>query len=99
MPSLRRSHRAQPSRPIRWARWSAAAALAVAFLALPPLTHLPARVVAGCGEWIALAAGLELLSMFGFILVFALVFGGPMRWRQRLGAGLRALGASAMLPG
>jgi uncharacterized membrane protein YbhN (UPF0104 family) len=56
-------------------------------------------VVAGCGKWIALAAGLELLSMSGFILVFALVFGAPLGWRQRLGAGLRALGASALLPG
>lgn len=94
-----RNRLARKDRPIRWTRWGAIAALAFAFLAVPALAHVPARVIAGCGKWIALGAGLELLSMLGFILVFALVFGERMSRRQRLGAGLRALGASTVLPG
>jgi uncharacterized membrane protein YbhN (UPF0104 family) len=70
----------------------------VAFLAIPPLARVPARLVAGCGNWIALGAVLELLSILGYILVFALVFGARMSKRQSLGAALRALGASTVLP-
>jgi uncharacterized membrane protein YbhN (UPF0104 family) len=90
--------RPRVGRPIRWTRWGAVAALGLAFLAIPPLTNVPARVVRGCGRWIALGAGLELLSSVGFLLVFALIFGTRMSKRQRLGAGLRALGASTLLP-
>lgn len=82
-----------------WMRWGAVAvALAVAFLAIPPLAHAPARLVEGCGTWIALGAVLELLSILGFVLVFALVFGVSMTGRQKLSTGLRALGASTVLP-
>jgi uncharacterized membrane protein YbhN (UPF0104 family) len=70
----------------------------LAFLAIPPLARVPARLVAGCGKWIALGAILELLSILGYTLVFALVFGTGMSKRQRLGAALRALGAGAVLP-
>jgi uncharacterized membrane protein YbhN (UPF0104 family) len=38
------------------------------------------------------------LSVFGFVLVFKLVFGARMTWRRALGSGLRALGASSLLP-
>jgi uncharacterized membrane protein YbhN (UPF0104 family) len=70
----------------------------VLFLAIPPLAHAPARLITGCATWIGLAGLLELLSMLGFVLVFKLVFGARMSWRQNFGAGLRALGASTVLP-
>src|ERR1700759_1725791 len=83
---------------MHWKRVVTLAAIAGAFLAIPPLAHVPARLVTACAKWIALAAALELLSMLGFVLVFALVFGGRLSARQRVGAGLRALGAITVLP-
>ena len=74
------------------------AAVGLAFLAIPQLAHVPARLIAGCGKWIALGGALELLSLLGYGLVFALVFGARMSKRQTLGAALRALGASTVLP-
>src|ERR1700757_1114784 len=98
MSSWPNTRRPRAGRPFRWTRWGAVAALGLAFLAIPPLTSVPARVVRGCGRGIALGAGLELLSAVGFLLVFALIFGARMSKRQSLGAGLRALGASTLLP-
>jgi uncharacterized membrane protein YbhN (UPF0104 family) len=98
MSFLPNTRRPRVGRPIRWTRWGAAAALGLAFLAIPPLTNVPAHVVRGCGRWIALGAGLELLSAVGFLLAFTLIFGARMNKRQSLGAGLRALGASTLLP-
>jgi uncharacterized membrane protein YbhN (UPF0104 family) len=97
--SLRhRGQQAPAVRPIRW-RWYAGFAVAgLAFLALPPLAHVPARLVDGCGKWVAVGAALELLSIIGYILVFALVFCARMSKRQGLGAALRALGASTVVP-
>jgi uncharacterized membrane protein YbhN (UPF0104 family) len=95
---LRVTGRAIAARAIHWKRVVTLAAIAVAFLAIPPLAHVPARLVTACAKWIALAAALELLSMLGFVLVFALVFGRRLGARQRIGAGLRALGAIAVLP-
>ncbi|MBV9006378.1 MAG: flippase-like domain-containing protein [Solirubrobacterales bacterium] len=85
-------------RALRWKRGGTLVAVAVAFLAVPPLAHVPARLVTACAKWIALAAALELLSMLGFVLVFALIFGARLRPRERLGAGFRALGAITVLP-
>jgi uncharacterized membrane protein YbhN (UPF0104 family) len=95
---LRVTGRAIAARAIHWKRVVTLAAIAAAFLAVPPLAHVPARLVTACARWIALAAALELLSMLGFVLVFALVFGRRLGARQRIGAGLRALGAIAVLP-
>src|ERR1700759_2709589 len=98
MSFLPKTRRSRAGRQFRWTTWGAVAALGLAFLAIPPLPSVPARVVRGCGRWIALGAGLELLSSVGFLLVFALIFGTRMSRRQSLGAGLRALGASTLLP-
>jgi uncharacterized membrane protein YbhN (UPF0104 family) len=95
---LRVTGRAIATRAIHWKRVVTLAAIAVAFLAIPPLAHVPARLVTACAKWIALAAALELLSMLGFVLVFALVFGKRLGARQRIGTGLRALGAITVLP-
>jgi uncharacterized membrane protein YbhN (UPF0104 family) len=89
----RRSH--------RWSLWSAllVASAAVAFLAVPALAGVPARLVRGCSGWIAIASALELLSAVGFVVLFKLVFATPNSWRASAPAALRALGASTILPG
>src|ERR1700730_7967357 len=78
--------------------WAALVALVAAFLAVPPLAGGPARLIDGCGKWIAVAGFLELLSVLGFVVVFKLVFGAHMSWRRSAPASLRALGASGPLP-
>ena len=86
---------------VRWPLWSAVvvASSAAAFLAVPTLAGVPARLVAGCGGWILTAAALELLSAVGFVVVFKLVFAAPIGWRASAPASLRALGATTILPG
>lgn len=90
--------RATAAQAIHWKRVVRLAAIAAAFLAIPALADVPARLVTACAKWIALSAALELLSMLGFVLVFALVFGKRLSACQRIGAGLRALGAITVLP-
>ena len=85
-------------------RWPLAGALvaiaaATAFLVVPALAAVPARVIEGCGKWIATAGASELLSAFGFVVFFKLVFAAPISWRRSAPAALRALGASTILPG
>jgi hypothetical protein len=72
--------------------------IAVAFLGIPAVAGIPGRLIAGCGRWIGLAVALEALSVLGFVLVFKLIFGPRMGWRQASASGLRALGASSLLP-
>jgi uncharacterized membrane protein YbhN (UPF0104 family) len=95
---LRVIGRATATRVIHWKRVVSLAAISAAFLAVPALAHVPPRLVTACAKWIALAVALELLSILGFVLVFALVFGRRLGARQRIGAGLRALGAITVLP-
>jgi uncharacterized membrane protein YbhN (UPF0104 family) len=85
----------------RWTLWGAAlvAFVATVFLALPALAGVPARLVDGCGDWIAAAGVLELLSAVGFVVLFKLVFAPPISWRRSVPAALRALGATTILPG
>jgi uncharacterized membrane protein YbhN (UPF0104 family) len=74
-------------------------AAAAAYLAVPALAGAPARLVRGCGPWIAAAGALELISALGFVIVFKLVFASPLDWRRSAPAAMRALGASTVLPG
>ena len=85
----------------RWPVWGAllVACTAAAFLAVPALEGVPARLVRGCGNWIALAGALELLSAVGFVVLFKLVFAKSISWRATAPAALRALGATTILPG
>jgi uncharacterized membrane protein YbhN (UPF0104 family) len=76
-----------------------AAAVPAAFLAVPSLSVLPARLTAGCAAWIGIAILLELGSVFGFVIAYALVFGEGLSARGAFVAGLRALGMSTVLPG
>jgi uncharacterized membrane protein YbhN (UPF0104 family) len=93
--------RAADRRLRRWPLWGTAlvAFAAVVFLALPALAGVPARLVDGCGNWIAAAGVLELLSAVGFVVLFKLVFAAPISWRRSVPAALRALGATTILPG
>jgi uncharacterized membrane protein YbhN (UPF0104 family) len=92
------------SEPGNWSRRAVAAAAAIAlvaagaFLLVPALASVPQRLSRGCDRWLALAAGFELLSAVGFVVVFKLIFGASMRWRQSSRAGLCVLGASTVLP-
>lgn len=90
--------RSTERRSPRWPIWGALATVAFAFLAVPSLAGVPARVIEGCAKWIGLAGALELLSVLGFVVVFKLVFGARMTWRQGAPAGLRAIGATTVLP-
>jgi uncharacterized membrane protein YbhN (UPF0104 family) len=90
--------RGSASRRVRSWRWIAVPAIAVAFLALPPLAGIPGRLIQGCGGWIGLAVTLEALSVFGFVFVFKLIFGQGMSWQGTIGSALRGLGASSLLP-
>jgi uncharacterized membrane protein YbhN (UPF0104 family) len=81
-----------------WRLLAAVVAIAIAIPAVPLLAHLPARLIAACGGWLAIAGVLELLSMLGFVLAFKLVFGARMSWRRAVPAGLRGLAASTVLP-
>jgi uncharacterized membrane protein YbhN (UPF0104 family) len=83
----------------RRAIWIALPALAIAVLGAAPLFDVPRKELAGCMAWVALAVALEALSVVGFILVFKLIFGRGMALRQVVASGLRALGASSLLPG
>jgi len=57
------------------------------------------RLIEGCGRWIATAGVLELLSAVGFVVLFKLVFAGPVSWRRTAPAALRALGRNHDPPG
>ena len=89
----RRSYRWQLGVPL------VVAVVAAAFLVVPTVAAVPARVVEGCAKWIVTGAGLELLSALGFVVFFKLVFAAPISWRRTTPAALRALGASTVLPG
>jgi uncharacterized membrane protein YbhN (UPF0104 family) len=73
-------------------------AVAAAFLTIPSLTGVPARLIDGCGKWIAAAGAFELLSALGFVVFFKLVFGAGIKWVDGAPAALRALGATTILP-
>ena len=78
-----------PPRSRHWRFWGAVLAVAVAFLVVPPLAGVPARLIEGCAKWIAVAAIFELLSVLGFIVLFKLVFGAGMSWRRSSPASIR----------
>ena len=85
-------------RSIGWTRYGVLGSVPIVFLAVPTLAHFPARLVAGCPIWIAVAGLLEVASIVGFVGSFALVFGARMTRRESATAALRALGAITVLP-
>jgi uncharacterized membrane protein YbhN (UPF0104 family) len=91
-------HHGRALRSIGWTRWGVLASVPIVFLAVPTLAHFPARLVAGCPTWIALAGLLEVASIVGFVGCFALMFGARMTRGESATAALRALGAITVLP-
>lgn len=78
--------------------WLVIGAIAVAFLAVPAVVRAPGQLVAGCARWIVLAGALELFSILGFVVVFKLVFAPQRSWSESVAAGLRAVGATTIVP-
>ncbi|MBV9918003.1 MAG: flippase-like domain-containing protein [Solirubrobacterales bacterium] len=95
---MRRIRLAPGVRAIRRARLLLVPALAAALFVAAPVAGVRRPTLAGCAVWTGLASGLEALSVLGFLLVFKLVFGARMSWRQSIASGLRGLGASSLLP-
>ena len=98
MRPVRRIRLAPGVRAIRRARLLLVPALAAALFVAAPVAGVRRPTLAGCAVWTGLASGLEALSVLGFLLVFKLVFGARMSWRQSIASGLRGLGASSLLP-
>jgi hypothetical protein len=98
MPEHTLSHAAAARRRSHpWTRWGVllAVAVAIAFLGLPALAGVPAKLVEGCGDWIVTAGVLEVLSILGLVVILKLVFAAPCpgggalqpacgRWRRPL---------------
>lgn len=76
----------------------AIATIATAYTAVPPVATISGRLISACSAWITPAGALETLSALGFVLVFKLLFGARLGWRQTFGASPRALGARTLLP-
>jgi uncharacterized protein (TIRG00374 family) len=77
----------------------AIALLAIAVITLVPgLASLRARFAHGDPGWLALGAGLKVLSGLSFVAVFRSVFCTSMSWRISAQIGFAELGANAVLP-
>jgi uncharacterized protein (TIRG00374 family) len=73
------------------------AAVAVITL-VPGLASLRTRLERGDPGWLALGAGLKILSGVSYAAVFRSVFCSRMKWRASLEIGFSELGANAVLP-
>src|ERR1700758_3715695 len=89
---------ARASNPRLYAAIAATVAALAAAFELPALARVPGQVLGACAGWITLAIVLELLSIAGFVVTFKLVFAASTGWRRSAIGGLRALGASGVLP-
>src|SRR5258708_1697066 len=65
---------------------------------LPGLDTLRARLAHASPGWLALAAGLKLLSGVSYVLIFRSVFCRQMSWRVSFEIGMSELGANALFP-
>jgi uncharacterized membrane protein YbhN (UPF0104 family) len=70
-----------------------------ALLLFPALSGIPGRLSHTCGGWLTLAAGLELLSAAGYVMIFALTFCAGMAWRGAVRVACGSLAAGTVLPG
>ena len=71
---------------------------AAVFVTASALASVPARLGMGCSRWVAVAAGLELLSAAGFVVAFKLSFADGSEWAASSHIALRMLGAATALP-
>ncbi len=65
---------------------------------LPGLEGLRARLSHANPVWLALGAGLKVLSGLGYVAIFRMVFCRRMSWRVSYQIGMSELGANALLP-
>ena len=65
---------------------------------LPGLEGLRERLSHADAAWLAVGAGLKVLSGLGYIVVFRMVFCRRMSWRISYQIGMSELGANALLP-
>jgi uncharacterized membrane protein YbhN (UPF0104 family) len=75
------------------------AALVIALITLVPgLASLRTRLSHGDPAWLALGAGLKVLSGLAYVAIFRSVFCARMRWRTSAQIGFAELGANAVIP-
>lgn len=73
--------------------------LVVALLTLiPGLASVRSGLARAAGGWVALAAGLEVLSCVSYVMAFRAAFCARMTWRMSYRIGMSELGAAALLP-
>jgi uncharacterized protein (TIRG00374 family) len=65
---------------------------------LPGLDGLRARLSQANPAWLALGAGLKVLSGLGYVAIFRMVFCRRMSWRVSYQIGMSEMGANALLP-
>jgi uncharacterized protein (TIRG00374 family) len=65
---------------------------------LPGLDGLRARLSHANPAWLALGAGLKVLSGLGYVAIFRMVFCRRMSWRVSYQIGMSEMGANALLP-
>jgi uncharacterized membrane protein YbhN (UPF0104 family) len=67
-------------------------------LAAPGLGEVRARLAHASVGWLALAPGLELMSVLSYVLIFRAVFCPGMRWRFSSQIAMSELAANSLLP-
>src|ERR1700720_4445755 len=67
-------------------------------LAAPGLGEVRARLAHASPGWLALAVGLELMSVLSYVLIFRAVFCPQMRWRFSSQIAMSELAANSLLP-
>jgi uncharacterized protein (TIRG00374 family) len=65
---------------------------------LPGLGELRSRLAHASPGWLVLGVALKLLSGFGYVAVFRMVFCRLMSWRVSFQIGMSELGANALIP-
>ncbi len=68
------------------------------FMLVPGLGEVRKRLESASPEWLAVAAGLEVLSSLAYVVAFRAAFCARMSWRQSYRIGMSELGAAAVLP-
>lgn len=75
-----------------------AVVIATVVLAVPGLGEVRARLAHASLGWLALAIGLELMSVLSYVLIFRAVFCPQMRWRFSFQIAMSELAANSLLP-
>jgi uncharacterized membrane protein YbhN (UPF0104 family) len=76
----------------------AAVVITTVVLAAPGLGEVRVRLAHASLDWLALAVGLELMSVLSYVLIFRAVFCPRMRWRVSSQIAMSELAANSLLP-